>query len=284
MLETLLTSKITLQLALDKSLLLTSVDKSLFEDLLLNISINAMHAMPCGGQLQIRTENTVLSDDDKFNMSFQAGQYVKLTIEDNGCGMSEEVISHIFEPFYTTKGNVGHGLGLSQCYGFVKSSKGVITVDSLVEKGSVFSIYLPISVEKLIDNKPHTDVLTDDNQFYDKKYTAIVVDDEDQIRLLNSTVLNNAGFSVYNFDNAAEALELLSKQHIDVIVTDVVMPQMGGVEFIEKAKILVPAIKYLFVSGYLNEKDTSQAEKIKPLLNKPYTNGQLITAVKTLIQ
>jgi len=88
---------------------------------------------------------------------------------------------------------------------------------------------------------------------------------------------------VYSFDNAAEALELLSHKHIDIIVTDVVMPQMGGVEFIEKAKKLVPAIKYLFVSGYLNEKDIVQAEKIKSLLNKPYTGGELITAVKTLI-
>jgi len=283
MLETLLTSKVTLELALDKALLLTSVDKSLLEDLLLNISINAMHAMPDGGQLRIRTENTILRDNDKFNMPFHPGEYVKLIIEDNGCGMTEEVIAHIFEPFYTTKGNVGHGLGLSQCYGFVKSSKGVITVDSLVDKGSVFSIYLPVSSEKKLDNQQYMSVSTDDSENYGKNYTAIVVDDEDRIRLLNSTVLKNVGFTVYSFDNGAEALELLNKKHIDVIVTDVVMPQMGGVEFIEKAKVLVPAIKYLFVSGFLNESDTTQVEKIKPLLNKPYTNGQLIAAVKTLI-
>ncbi len=284
MLETLLTSKITLQLALDKALLLTIVDKSLLEDLLLNISINAMHAMPSGGKLQIRTENTVLSDNDKFSMPFQAGQFVKLSIEDNGCGMSEEVISHVFEPFYTTKGNVGHGLGLSQCYGFVKSSKGVIAINSVINRGSVFSIYLPVSDEKQENNQPSTTIEIDKHQTFNKNYTAIIVDDEEQIRLLNSTVLSNAGFKVYSFDNAAEALGLLRSQHVDIIVSDVVMPQMGGVEFIEKAKKLVPAIKYLFVSGYLNEKDTVQAEKIKPLLNKPYTSVELITAVKKLIK
>lgn len=284
MLETLLTSKITLQLALDKALLLTSIDKSQLEDLVLNISINAMHAMPSGGKLQIRTENTFLSDDDKFNMPFQAGQYVKLTIEDNGCGMSEDVSSQIFEPFYTTKGNVGHGLGLSQCYGFVKSSKGVITVDSLINKGTVFSIYLPVSEDKLVAKQLSETVEIGDKQTDDKSYTALIVDDENEIRILNSTLLNNAGFIVYSFDNAAEALELLSHKHIDIIVTDVVMPQMGGVEFIEQAKKLVPAIKYLFVSGYLNEKDTVQAEKIKPLLNKPYTGRELITTIKTLVQ
>jgi PAS domain S-box-containing protein len=282
MLETLLTSKITLQLSLGKGLLLTSVDKSLLEDSLLNISINALHAMPSGGKLQIRTENTVLSADDKYNMPFQAGQYVKLTIEDNGCGMSEEVVSHIFEPFYTTKGNVGHGLGLSQCYGFVKSSKGVITVDSLIDKGSVFSIYLPVTEEKVVSNQSPKPLIVGGSPVDEKNYTALIVDDENPIRLLNSTVLSNAGYTVYSFDNAVEALELLSNEHIDIIVTDVVMPQMGGVEFIEKAKKLVPSIKYLFVSGYLNEKDTVQAEKIKPLLNKPYTGSELITAVKKL--
>ncbi len=283
MLETLLTSKITLQLVLDKALLMTSVDKSLLEDVLLNISINALHAMPSGGKLQIKTENTILSEDDKFSMPFQAGQYVKLTLEDNGCGMSDEVIPHIFEPFYTTKGNVGHGLGLSQCYGFVKSSKGVITVDSLINKGSIFTIYLPVSEEEIIANKLPKANEKGSSQSAVKNYTALIVDDENQICLLNSTVLKHAGFIVYSFDNAAEALALLSHKHIDIIVTDVVMPQMGGVEFIEKAKRLVPAIKYLFVSGYLNEKDIVQAEKIKPLLNKPYTGAELIMAVKTLI-
>jgi len=197
MLETLLPSKITLQLVLDKALLMTSVDKSLLEDVLLNISINALHAMPSGGQLQIKTENTILSDDDKFSMPFQAGQYVKLTLEDNGCGMSDEVISHIFEPFYTTKGNVGHGLGLSQCYGFVKSSKGVITVDSLIKKGPIFTIYLPVSEGEAIAHKLTETNEKSSGQSAGKLYSFKIVDDENQICLLNSAVLKSAGFMVY---------------------------------------------------------------------------------------
>ncbi|PKI16084.1 hybrid sensor histidine kinase/response regulator [Colwellia sp. 12G3] len=284
MIETLVTSKISLEFVLEPKLLMTCVEKSLLEDLLLNMSINAMHAMPNGGKLKFKTENTVLGKDDKFDMHFQAGQYVKLTIEDNGCGMSKEVCSHIFEPFYTTKGKVGHGLGLSQCYGFVKSSSGVINVDSVVNKGSIFSIYLPVSVEKRSTARFPTSTGNGKDQFDAKNYTVLIVDDENEIRSLNSEVLNNAGFTVFSFDNAADALVLLRDKHIDMIVTDVVMPQMGGVEFIEKAKVLVPAIKYLFVSGYLDEKDNTQVKKIKPLLSKPYRGSELISAIEGLIK
>ena len=280
--ERLLTSKISLQLVLEPKLLLTCVEKGLLEDLLLNMSINAMHAMPSGGVLQIKTVNTVLCGDDKFDLPFQAGKYVKLTIEDNGCGMSKEVYSQIFEPFYTTKGSVGHGLGLSQCYGFVKSSNGVIKVDSVINQGSIFSIYFPVSEE----NKPTEKLPTviEQRKFDAKNYTLLIVDDENDIRSLNSELLSNAGFAVFSYDNAAEALLLLRDQHIDVIVTDVVMPEMGGVEFIDKAKALVPAIKYLFVSGYLDEKDTIQAQRITPLLNKPYRGSELISAIEDLFK
>jgi len=280
--ERLLTSKISLQLALESKLLLTCVDKGLLEDLLLNMSINAMHAMPDGGKLQIETTNTVLSNSDKFDLPFQAGKYVKITIEDNGCGMSKEVCSQIFEPFYTTKGSVGHGLGLSQCYGFVKSSNGVIKVDSVINQGSIFSIYFPVS-EAQQDTVKLTSVISQ-NKFDAKNYTLLIVDDENEIRLLNSELLSNAGFTIFSFDNAAEALVLLGEQHIDMIVTDVVMPEMGGGEFITKAKALVPEIKYLFVSGYLDEKDTTKAQKITPLLNKPYKGSELISVIESIIQ
>jgi PAS domain S-box-containing protein len=280
--ERLLTSQVSLQLVLEPKLLLTCVDKGQFEDLLLNMSINAMHAMPKGGQLKIETANTVLGDSDKFDLPLQAGQFVKLTIEDNGCGMSKEVYSQIFEPFYTTKGSVGNGLGLSQCYGFVKSSNGVIKVDSVINQGSIFSIYFPVSQEtKGTEELPS---VIEQKKFDATNYTLLIVDDENEIRLLNSEILSHAGFNVFSFDNAAQALELLDDQHIDMIVTDVVMPKMGGREFIEKAKASVPAIKYLFVSGYLDEPDTKQAEKITPLLNKPYRGSELVSVIESIIQ
>jgi len=279
--ERLLTSKISLQITLESSLLLTCVDKGLLEDLLLNMSINAMHAMPDGGRLQIETANTVLSDNEKFDLPFKAGRYVRLTIEDNGCGMSKEVCSKIFEPFYTTKGTVGNGLGLSQCYGFVKSNNGVIKVESVINQGSIFSIYFPVAEEqKSTENLPSE---IRQNKFDAKNHTLLIVDDENEIRLLNCELLSNAGFTIFSFDNAAEALVLLREQHIDMIVTDVVMPDMGGGEFITKAKSLVPGIKYLFVSGYLDEKDTEKAQKITPLLKKPYKASELISVIESII-
>jgi len=281
MLETLLTSKISLQLTLQEALLSTCIDKNLLEDLLLNMSINAMHAMPNGGTLQINTENVTLSLEDKFDMPFKAGQFVKLSIEDDGIGMNKEVCSQIFEPFYTTKGNIGNGLGLSQCYGFVTSSKGVITVDSTLNKGTIFSIFLPASIRRRSVKQLPITVGVDEEPFKATNYTVIIVDDESQILELNTEVLKDAGFTVFSFNNAEEALHLLSEQHIDMIVTDVVMPKMGGSEFIDKAKSLVPALKYLFVSGYLDEKNTKENQEITPLLYKPYTREELISAVKT---
>ncbi len=279
MLETLLTSQISLQLTLDQALLLTSIDRNLFEDLLLNMSINAMHAMPNGGVLHIKTENSRLCSDDKFDMPFQAGQYVKITIEDNGCGMSKEICSHLFEPFFTTKGNIGNGLGLSQCYGFVTSSKGVITVDSIPNKGSLFSIYLPISRDK--KSAQQLPIITENKSpLKTSDYTILIVDDEEQILELNSEVLNDVGFTVFSFNNAKEALAFLSTNHIDVIVTDVVMPEIGGVEFINEAKLIAPAVKHLFVSGYLGESSTTQQKKVAPLLNKPYTRKEFISAIE----
>jgi len=281
MLKTLITSKISLTLTLEKTLLSSCIDKNLFEDLLLNMSINAMHAMPNGGKLQIRTENAVLTSDDKFDMPFQAGQYVKITIRDSGYGMSKEVCSQIFEPFYTTKGNVGNGLGLSQCYGFIKSSKGLISVDSIINKGTTFSIYLPATIETESVKELPTMAKISNKLFDAKNYSILLVDDERQILDLNSEVLIDYGFTVYSFDNAQAALELLSSEHIDIIVTDVVMPNMGGVEFISKAKLIAPSIRYLFVSGYLDDKNTEQEQEISPLLNKPYTRNDFIAAIKT---
>jgi PAS domain S-box-containing protein len=282
MIETLLTSKISLDLRLEQPLCLTYIDQNLFEDLLLNMSINAMHAMPDGGKLELKTENIILSNDDKFDMPFQPGQYVKVSIEDSGCGMSKEVSSKIFEPFYTTKGNIGNGLGLSQCYGFVTSSNGVITVNSEQNKGSIFSIYLPASIKGLaIEQLPNTKKV-DEESFEPANYTIIIVDDENQILELNTEMLEDVGFNVFSFSNAEDALTLLANRHIDMVITDVVMPTMGGVEFISKAKKIVPALKYLFVSGYLDDKSAVKGQEISPLLNKPYTRNELITSVQTL--
>ena len=145
-----------------------------------------------------------------------------------------------------------------------------------------FCLFMGCSTpEKYLEEKQLTIITSTDNDTFEaKNYTVLVVDDEEQILELNSEVLNDVGFNVFSFDNAEEALSLLSRKHIDIIVTDVVMPKMGGVEFIRHAKALVPALKYLFVSGYVDEKNTAQAQDITPLLNQPYTRNEFITAIK----
>lgn len=284
MLETMLTTKVTLMLDLASDLFITEIDKSLFEDMLLNFSINALQAMENGGELSIKTNNTALNNRDANFLNLPSGSYVKLTIKDTGCGIDEETLLKIYEPFFTTKEELGNGLGLYQCYGFVKSSHGAINVKSTINKGTTFFVYFPeISNEQNEIQFPEEAKLTTDN-FTAENFTILIVDDEADIRYLNEKFLTDIGFKVHSCDNAYEALEILKSETIDCIVTDVVMPKMGGVEFIKQAKRLKPAIKHLFVSGYLDIKDSDEADSIKPILFKPYKAENLIENIKLLLR
>ena len=280
MLETMLTTKVSLTLNLAESLPRILIDKSLFEDMLLNFSINALQAMQDGGELTIKTKSKKLSKRQANLLNIPSGYYVKLTVEDSGCGIDEENLSKIYEPFFTTKEELGNGLGLYQCYGFVKSSHGAIEVQSTVGKGTIFCIYFPEVTKEIEDiediNKP-TQV---SNHFSPQDYTILIVDDEVDIRYLNSRFLTDEGFVVHSCDNAFDALTLLNNENIDFIITDVVMPKMGGVELVKQAKLLKPDVKYLFVSGYLDIKDSKEVDLIKPILYKPYKAESLIKNIK----
>jgi PAS domain S-box-containing protein len=284
MLETMLTTKVSLTFNLANALFTTEIDKSLFEDMLLNFSINALQAMEGGGKLSIKTNNKVLNNREADLLNLPSGNYVKLTIKDSGCGINEETLLKIYDPFFTTKEELGNGLGLYQCYGFVKSSHGAINVKSTVDKGTTFDIYFPeISNEKSEIKFPEKSILIADN-FRAEQWTILIVDDEADIRYLNAKFLTSAGFKVHSCENASKALEILKNENIDFIITDVVMPKMGGVEFIKQAKRLKPEIKYLFVSGYLDIKDSNEADLIKPILYKPYKAENLIENIKLLLR
>ena len=280
MLETMLTTKVSLTLHLEKGLFITKIDKSLFEDMLLNFSINALQAMESGGELSIKTSNVALNKREANLLNLPSGNYVKLTIEDSGCGIDEETLLKIYDPFFTTKEELGNGLGLYQCYGFVKSSHGAIKVHSTVNEGTTFSVYFPEGAETKNEIKyPNNSELAND-EFSPEKHTILTVDDETDISYLNTKFLTNAGFKVHSCNNAYEALEIVKNETIDFIITDVVMPEMGGVELVKQAKQLNSEIKFLFVSGYLDIKDSKEVDLIRPILYKPYKAEDLINSIK----
>ena len=283
MLETMLTSKVSLTLNLEKDLHITKIDKSLFEDMLLNFSINALQAMENGGDLSIKTNNELLNVKDANLLNLPSGSYVKLTIKDCGCGIDEETLLKIYEPFFTTKKELGNGLGLYQCYGFVKSSHGAINVHSTVNEGTTFFIYFPeITKESSEISSPNPPMLIS-NKFIPEEHTILTVDDESDISYLNTEFLTNAGFKVYSCSNAYEALDIVKNEAIDFIITDVVMPEMGGVELVKQAQQLNADIKFLFVSGYLDIKDSNEVDLIKPILYKPYKSEELISSIITYL-
>lgn len=280
MLQTLLTNKIVLELKLDDSLSLALVDESLFEDMQLNLAINAMQAMDSGGKLTIETCNKFIESNDSDKLNLISGNYVKLKIKDTGCGISPKILSKIFDPFFTTKGDIGNGLGLSQCYGFVKSSKGTIDVKSKVNRGTTFNIYFPEFIPKETINYKKSDKNKTINNTYDNlNYSILILDDDKDILKLNAEFLSSKGVKVFCHSDPIKALETLKINQINFIVTDVIMPKMGGVEFIKKAKQIVPDIKYLYVSGFVNVKNSDEANEIKPILYKPYKKSELIEAI-----
>ena len=283
MLETTLTAKINLSLKLQNQLWSILVDPELLADAILNLSINAMHAMPEGGELIFETYNLTIEETLAYSLSVEPGDYVQLSITDTGCGMDNQVKEHIFEPFFSTKGESGTGLGLSQVYGFTQQSKSQIVIDSVKGQGTTASIYFPrfIASQK-IDTKPDNTISNHKQPNHEK---ILVVDDEPALRGLAYDILSTQGYDVLCAESGAAALEILNKNTVDLMVTDIIMPEMDGYELCNAVKQTFPEMKILVSSGYsddihLAHKDEELQEK---QLNKPYKSKELINRVRELL-
>jgi CheY-like chemotaxis protein len=217
----------------------------------MNLAVNARDAMPLGGCLTIETSNVRFTEGvQKAGAIIEPGRYVVLEVSDNGCGMDQETQEHIFEPFFTTKGvGKGTGLGLSTVYGIVKQSGGHVCVDSEVEKGTTFKIYLPC-IEGL-ETVEETEVVAAPHG----KETILLVEDEEQVRKLSKEILESYGYSVLTAANGAAGLHTGEsfQGRIDLVLTDVIMPQMSGRELIDKWKVFRPESKVLYMSGFTDD-------------------------------
>jgi two-component system, cell cycle sensor histidine kinase and response regulator CckA len=262
------------------------VDPGQIEQVIVNLAVNARDAMPNGGKLMIETANTVLGSDYAHrHAGVTPGAYVMLVISDTGSGMDAAVQGHIFEPFFTTKApGKGTGLGLATCYGIVKQHGGHIELYSKAGYGTTFKIYLPQVEESPDPLLPH-DPVTAVPQGTE---VALLVEDESLVRALVGRVLRELGYTVLEATNGEEALHTIHEYAgtpIELLITDVVMPRMGGKALAEQLMAVYPRIKVLFVSGYATDTITHHG-RLEPgtnFLSKPFTPTALAHKVREVL-
>ena len=282
MLATSLTPRIKLIYELADALWPICLDSDDLEDAIINICINAMHAIEGNGRVTIHTSNIQLRSVNARLRNLPSGDYVLLSISDNGKGMDEATKQRIFDPFYTTKGEQGTGLGLSQVYGFTERSGGAIDVTSVPGRGTRLQLYFPR--EQL--HEPLAAVENSDSATkLAGNETILVVDDEDKLLDLCREILSQQGYRVLSANNCAEALQLLDSHPVDLMFSDVVMPDMDGYELALIVAKKYPAIKIQMTSGFSDDRQSAMADDSlhQNLLVKPYRAQALLGKIRKLL-
>lgn len=274
---------IELRTVLTKSPGRITADPGQIEQIVMNLAVNARDAMPRGGQISIETDNVRLDQKDADgNCELEAGDYVMLAITDTGIGMTESVKAHLFEPFFTTKGpGKGTGLGLATCYGIVRQSGGDIRVYSEPDRGTTFRIYFPQTDHAAATAAPPAESAPPRKG----SETLLLIEDDTSVRALTASVLRSFGYIIHEAGDGVEALRLITGEHcprFDLIISDMIMPHMGGRELIENVRLTLPDIKVLFVSGYTDDALTDRGA-LGPgvsFLEKPFTPMKLARRVR----
>jgi two-component system cell cycle sensor histidine kinase/response regulator CckA len=303
LLRRLIGENVTLNVPQVRDLWPVKADVGQFEQVIINLAVNARDAMPLGGTLTLRTSNVGADDSARHqHKGMPFGEYVSVEVEDTGTGIAPDIIDKIFDPFYTTKDiGKGTGLGLSTVYGIVKQTGGFIYVDSALGKGTTFRIFLPRYIPEADEvqapqlSETTAPAMAGAISAADEMVrstatdltghgTILLVEDEEGLRALNARGLKSRGYTVIEAGNGLEALEELGKQggEVDLVVSDVVMPEMDGPTLLKELRKRNPDIKIIFVSGYAEEAfekslpDPNQFE----FLPKPFTLKQLVAKVK----
>jgi two-component system, cell cycle sensor histidine kinase and response regulator CckA len=279
MLKRLLGQSIELVLLPGSNLGRVAADSAQLEQVIINLATNARDAMPEGGKFVIESENMELDGESGRNLDLPPGPYILLAVSDTGTGMDSETRSRLFEPFFTTKdpGKGSGGLGLATVYGIVKQCGGQITVYSQLGCGTIFEIYLPRAAEAA---EPAQRKLSPKGS-----ETILLVDDEDGVRQLVCAVLKSNGYDVLEASNAGAALATYEKNghKIDMVLTDVVMPQTNGFDLGRQLASRSPSLKILYMSGYRDNPGEAIAETPRAFLHKPFTPDVLLNKVREVL-
>ena len=281
----LLGEHIQVRLELEKDLSPVRVDPTQLTQILVNLSVNARDAMPGGGQLTIEVSNCLLDEcyaDSRPEVV--PGEYVMLSVSDNGMGMSPEVKRRVFEPFFTTKPRgMGTGMGLSTVFGIVKQSGGHISVYSEIDQGTTFNVYLP-SADESHRSRPLVDEELGQPRSTE---TILVVEDELPVISIAVRILESRGFTVFAAQTAEEALQIsrTTPEPIDLLLTDVVMPQMSGRQLAEILSVERPGIRVLYMSGYTDNAIVHHGvlDQGIAFLHKPFSRDRLISKIRSVL-
>ncbi len=295
----------------DRDLWLLRVDRGQFDQVIINLAVNARDAMPGGGSVSIRTFNTSVKHSvQRGHDVMKAGDYVQIEVEDTGTGIAKEDLSRIFEPFFSTKEvGAGTGLGLSTVYGIIHQTGGYIFADSAPGDGTTFTIYLPryegdeeVTIESEHTpsfksevgnvnpiNSPTLQSAENNEGDLTGEGTVLLVEDEDAVRMFGARALKNKGYNVLEASNGEEALEVInngSDQKIDLIISDVVMPGMDGHTLVQLVRHEMPDIKIILMSGYSEEVFADNVERDPGIhfLTKPFSLKDLAGKVKDVMQ
>ncbi len=261
------------------------IDPGELEQIIVNLAINARDAMPKGGELIIGTHNRCVDAElAEAHPGAARGEYVAVTVEDNGLGMSAEIMSRAFEPFFTTKPvGGGTGLGLSICYGIVKQARGFITVQSTEGQGTIFTVYLPRAAGVPVLASPENGL----NLAAPGVGNILLIEDDPMVRTLVERILKKNGYRVLSAPNGNEAVAVHAgaKTPIDLLITDVIMPGMRGSEVASMLRTKQPELRVLFITGYA-DLSNSQQNEFDPELNllvKPFSPEHLLERVQKLL-
>lgn len=282
MLDRIIGEDIDMKMELAENIWPTQADSGGIDQMIMNLVLNSREAMPGGGQLRIRTENTTLTKADiQGHPVAREGKFVCLSIRDTGIGMDEDIQERIFDPFFTTKGPTeGTGLGLSVVHGIVQHHKGWIDVSSTPDKGTTFRVFLPADAagqEVAAPSRPAPAQASGEGK------SVLLVEDDQSLRKFARNALNRADYEVFTAATVADALSLIKRhgEHLDLVFCDVILPDGSGIELAEQVRTLYPGMPLLLTSGY--PEDLSGWERIQdkrlPFIQKPYSVADLLWVV-----
>ncbi|MFT5369021.1 MAG: signal transduction histidine kinase/CheY-like chemotaxis protein [Candidatus Latescibacterota bacterium] len=287
MLRSLIPESIHLSITLKSNLNNVKADFNQLNQVIVNLAINARDAMPRGGNLSVETAN--VNVDTPFSERFdniQPGPFVRISVSDTGTGIDAHTLPHIFEPFFTTKEQGdGTGLGLSMIYGLINQSNGCIDVETTVGKGTTFHIYLPQTSEPIPAIESNIDTTPEDTSAGTE--TILLVEDENTVRTLTKEALTRQGYRVFEAYEGKDALDLIATHspHIDVLITDIVMPGTSGPELAQQIKKGYPNLKVIFVSGHAPAEIAKHItlEPNIPFIRKPFSPKTLTQTIRKVL-
>ena len=289
LLARLIGENIELKMIHGRDLGLVKADQGQLEQVVINLAVNARDAMADGGALTIRTANVIVAEDKMHKGEIMPkGEYVVVEVEDSGCGIPQEILDRIFDPFFSTKEvGAGTGLGLSTVYGIVKQTGGFIFVDSVVGRGTIFSLFLPHFAGGAESGIPIGEIEAPVQKDLSGIGNVLLVEDEEAVRAFGSRALRNKGYNVLEANSGEQALEVLrdSAEQIDLLITDVVMPKVDGPTLVKTVRESHPDLKVIFISGYTEDNFRQKLGEDEGIhfLPKPFSLKQLAAKVKEVM-